>query len=124
MNPLRTIILILAALMQVFPAQAVWPLSMGRGAVCGMACCAEPADEELDACACSVGSESPAAEVAALPPLMRESAQMGAALAAGGRVLGWRPGKRGEEARPADLVRWKPHLPKVRLSVLFCSFLN
>lgn len=124
MNPLRTIILILAALMQVFPAQAVRPLSMERGAVCGMACCAEPAAEELDACDCSAGGESPAAEVAGLPPLMRESAQLGAALAACGRVLGGRPEKRVGEAWPAGLVCWKPHLPKVRLSVLFCSFLN
>ena len=124
MTPLRTIILILAALMQVFPAQAVWPLSMGRGAVCGMVCCAEPADEGLDTCDCSAGGESPAAEVAALPPLMRESAQLAAALEEGGRVHGWRPEKRVEEARPAGLVRWKPHLPEVRLSVLFCSFLN
>jgi hypothetical protein len=127
MNPLRTIILILAALMQVFPAQAVRSLSMvsmERAAVCGMACCAELAAEGLDACGCSTGGESPAAEVASLPPVMRESAQLGAALAAGGRVLGWRPEKRVEEARPAGLVCWKPHLPKVRLSVLFCSFLN
>ena len=124
MNPLRTIILILAALMQVFPAQAVRLLPMERGAVCGMICCGELADEGWDACECSAGGESSAAEVAGLPPVMRESAQMATALAAGGEVLGWRPEKRGNQARPAGLVCWKPHLPKVRLSVLFCSFLN
>jgi hypothetical protein len=124
MNPLRTIILILAALMQVFPAQAVRLLPMERGAVCGMICCGELAAEGLDACECSAGGESSAAEVAGLPPVMRESAQMAAALAPGDGVLGWRPEKRGNEARPAGLVCWKPHLPKVRFSVLFCSFLN
>jgi len=124
MNPLRTIILILAALMQALPAQALGSLAMGKGAVCEMGCCAALADEGQDACECNVGGESPASEVPALPPAMRESEQMAAALAAAGTVIVRRPEKRLVEARPASLDGWRAHLPEVRLAVLFCSFLN
>ena len=124
MNPLRTIILILAALMQALPAQALGSLAMGQGAVCEMGCCAALADEGLDACECNVGDESPASEVPALPPAMRESEQMAAALAAAGTVMVRRPEKRVVEARRASLDGWRAHLPEVRLAVLFCSFLN
>lgn len=124
MNPLRTIILILAALMQALPAQALGSLAMGQGAVCEMGCCAALADEGLDACGCSVGDESPASEVPALPPAMRESEQMAAALAAAGTVIVRRPEKRVDEARRARLDGSRAHLPEVRLAVLFCSFLN
>ena len=123
MNPLRTIILVLALLVHALPAQALWPLFMGRSAVCEMACCAALSDEELDACECSAGGESPTLEVPALPPKAPESAQMAAALAAGGNILWRRPEKRIEEAHPASMTRWGPHFPKVRLAVLFCSFL-
>jgi hypothetical protein len=123
MSLLRTIILILAMLVQALPAQALWPLFMGKSAVCEMACCAALSDEELDACECSAGGESPALEVPALPPKTPESAQMAAALAAGGNVLWRRPEKRIDEAQSASMTRWGPHLPKVRLAVLFCSFL-
>jgi hypothetical protein len=123
MNPLRTIILILAMLVHALPAQARWPLLMGRSAVCEMACCAALSDEALDACECSAGGESPAVEGSALPPAMPESAQMAAALAAGGKVLWPIPEKRVDVAQQASMARWGPHVPKVRLAVLFCSFL-
>jgi hypothetical protein len=123
MNLLRTIILVLALLVHALPAQALWPLFMGRSAVCEMACCAALSDEELDACECSAGGESPTLEVPALPPKAPESAQMAAALAEGGNILWRRPEKRIEEAHPASMTRWGPHFPKVRLAVLFCSFL-
>jgi hypothetical protein len=124
MKPLRTIILILLALMQVFPAQALRPLAMGKGVVCKMVCCAERGDEGLDTCECGEGGGSPAAEVFALPRALRESAQVAGALAVEVDVLGGRPDKRFDEARPARLGRWRAYRPKVRLAVLFCSFLK
>jgi hypothetical protein len=124
MNPLRTIILILAALMQALPAQALWPLAMSTGAVCEMGCCAALADQGLDACECSAGDDRPASEVPALPPAMRESEQVAAAIAAAGTVMVRRPEKRVDEARRARLDGGRAHLPEVRLAVLFCSFLN
>ncbi len=124
MKPLRAIILILLALVQAFPAQALRPLAMGTAVVCGMVCCAEHGDEGLGACECGAGGESPASEVSALPQALRESAQVAGALAAGGRVLVRRPEKTVDELRSARLARWRAHRPKVRLAVLFCSFLK
>jgi hypothetical protein len=123
MNPLRTIILILALLVQALPAQALWPLWMGSSAMCEMACCAALSDEEQDACECSAGGESPALEVPALPPAMPKSEQIAAVLAAECKVLWPIPEKRIDETQPASMARWGPHFPKVRLAVLFCSFL-
>lgn len=124
MNPLRTILLILTALMQAFPAPTVRPLAIGAGAVCDMVCCAEVADEGRGACACNLGGETPASEVYALPAPMRESGQAAVAPLTGGKVHGWRPKEAGDEARPPGSARRRPHLPRVRLAVLFCSFLN
>jgi hypothetical protein len=124
MNPLRTIILILLALMQAFPAQALRPFAMGTGVLCEMVCCGEPADEGPGTCECGAGGESPASDVSALPRALRESPQVAGAVAVEVDVLGRRPDKRYDEVRPARLARWRAHRPKVRLAVLFCSFLE
>lgn len=122
MKPLRAIILILTVLMQAFTAQSVLPLPMAKGAVCEMVCCAGLDDGGQAACECSAGGESPVAGVSALPPAMRESGPLAAELAKGGEVPGRSPEKRAVEAGAACLARWRAHLPKVRLAVLFCSF--
>ena len=124
MNPLQTLLLILVALLQALPAQALGPLASGGGAVCEKFCCAALADEGLDACACNLGCEAPGSEVPALPAAMRKSEQIAAVLAADDSVLWPIAEMRGKEGRPASLVRRRPHLPGVRLTVLFCSFLN
>jgi hypothetical protein len=124
MKPLRTIILILLALMQAFPAQALRPFAMGTGVVCEMVCCAEPANEGPGTCACGAGGKSPASDVSALPRALRESELVAGAVAAEAKVLGRRPDKRFDEVRPARLARWRARRPKVRLAVLFCSFLK
>jgi hypothetical protein len=124
MKPLRSIILILLALMRAFPAQAFQPFAMGTGVGCEMVCCAEHGDEGLGTCECGVGGESPASDVSALPRALRESEQVAGALAAGAKVLGRWPEMRFDEARPARLARSRAHSPKVRLAVLFCSFLK
>lgn len=123
-NPLRTILVILTALMQAFPALAVRPPAIGADAVCDMVCCAEAADEGRGACECNAVGESPASEVYALPAPMREPEHAAVALAVGGKARGWPLKKAGDEARPANSAPRRPHLPRVRLAVLFCSFLN
>ncbi len=124
MNPLRTIILILLALMQAFPAQVFQSFAMETGVVCEMVCCAEYGDEGPGTCECGAGGESPASDVSALPRALRESPQVAGAVAVEVDVLGRRPDKRFDEVRPARLARWRSHRPKVRLAVLFCSFLK
>jgi hypothetical protein len=124
MNRMRTILVTLTALMLAFPALAVRSLGMGAGAVCDMVCCAELADEGPGTCECNLGGEAPVAELYALPASLRESEPVAVALAVGGKVLGWRLKRPVDAARPASSARRRPHLPRVRLSVLFCSFLN
>jgi hypothetical protein len=124
MKPLRTLLLILTVLLQALPAQALWPLASGGGAVCERFCCAVLGDEGVDACECNLGCEAPGSEMPALPAAMRKSEQTTAVLVADDRVLWPIAEMRGKEGRPANLVRRGPHLPRVRLTVLFCSFLN
>lgn len=123
MNPLRTIVMILAGLMQALSAQALCPMASNETAVCEMGCCAALADG-LDGCGCSAGSDSPASQVPALPPATRESGQVAAALTEGGAVLMRGPEMAADGVRSAGWAGWKAHLPEVRLAVLFCSLLT
>ena len=124
MNPLRTIVLLLVALLQGLPAQALRPVTIGRSAVCEMVCCADLAEEGLEACECAAGGGAPASEVPALPAALRDSEQGVASLGGDGIVLRRIPQRRGEEAQPVSVTRCRPHRPGVRLTVLFCTFLN
>lgn len=120
MRSLQAIVMIIALLGQVVPLQA-WAAS-SEPAACQMSCCAA-----VDAaCQCSSKSDAPAQPAPAQTPPAKGrdlAPQVWMIVALGGVVL---PGKaEAVEGSAQELAKHRLHaLPKTRLNVLFCSFLN
>jgi hypothetical protein len=121
MTLLRSIIVFFALLSQAVPAQAM--LRVSEAPQCQMSCCASLALAEMSVCGCGTASV-PTEPTQAPPASGRELLPQVVWSVAHELGIGLRA-TTPDQAGPGRFLEGTPAAqPHVRLSVLFCSFLN
>lgn len=121
MSLLRSIVLIFALLAQALPVQAMMRVNEPKN--CAMGCCAWLAEAGISECGCEKTSK-PTAPAKAPPASGREWGPQVVWAASDAVKCATRPPKSLSAAKSHFIECMTTKPPQVRLTVLFCSFLN